>query len=171
MEYENPILITLNNTLHIKADNLEPVEVDSSCADELSDLVFKGTKWFIKGKTNDKYYLQKGVDISELSDRIEVRESKVVCEDCPYKTHPCAEGCSKVILTAFLLPEKEVKCDGTCADNECICDDLQECLEIVDKKSYSIEEIERAIDKLPFSQVLRNTIKVDVNNNLKTKTI
>ena len=39
--------------------------------------------------------------------------------------------------------------------------------EIVDKKSYTIEEIEKAIDKLPFSQVLRNTIKVDVNNNLK----
>ena len=39
--------------------------------------------------------------------------------------------------------------------------------EIVDKKSYTIEEIERAIDKLPFSQVLRNTIKVDVINNLK----
>lgn len=62
---------------------------------------------------------------------------------------------------------KENKCDGTCADNECICDDLQECLEIVDKKSYSIEEIERAIDKLPFSQVLRNAIKVDVTTEIQ----
>jgi hypothetical protein len=46
-------------------------------------------------------------------------------------------------------------------------ENLKECLEIVDKKSYTIDEIERAIDKLPFSQVLRNTIKVDVINNLK----
>ena len=176
MTYKNLTLITLNNTLHIKADNLEAVEVDSSCADELSDLVFKGTKWFIKGKTNDKYYLQKGVDISELSDRIFINRTwkplTDFCNDCGSGTHKnqCDNadiGCIHFTSKAFLLLEKEVKCDGTCADNECICDDLQECLEIVDKKSYTIEEIERAIDKLPFSQVLRNTIKVDVNNNLK----
>lgn len=58
---------------------------------------------------------------------------------------------------------KENKCDGTCADNECICDDLQECLEIVDKKSYSIEEIERAIDKSGGLTV----DKQEILNNLK----
>lgn len=34
-------------------------------------------------------------------------------------------------------------------------------------RTYTIEEIEKAIEELPFSQVLRNTIKVDVINNLK----
>jgi len=48
-----------------------------------------------------------------------------------------------------------------------VIDAMEEYFEIVDKKSYTIDEIERAIDKLPFSQVLRNTIKVDVKNNLK----
>ena len=63
---------------------------------------------------------------------------------------------------------KETKCDGTCADNECICDDLQECLEIVDKKSYTIEEIEKAIDDLGF---IYDNVKEAIINNLKTKTI
>ena len=63
---------------------------------------------------------------------------------------------------------KENKCDGTCADNECICDDLQECLEIVDKKSYTIEEIERAIDKHFEDSIYRTEhIKKSIINNLK----
>lgn len=52
-----------------------------------------------------------------------------------------------------------------------VIDAMEEYFETVDNKANSIEEIEWAIDKLPFSQVLRNTIKVDLNNNLKTKTI
>lgn len=178
MKYENLTLITLNSVLHIKADNLEAVEVDSSCIDELTKFSQKN---YI---SNSLGYLHKtwhddiliGINISELSDRIFIsRKWKPLtdfCNDCGSGTHKnqcdnADSGCIHFTSKAFLLLEKEVKCDGTCADNECICDDLQECLEIVDKKSYSIEEIEKAIDKLPFSQVLRNTIKVDVKNNLK----
>lgn len=73
MKYKNLTLITINNTIHIKADNLEPVEVDSSCVDYLTYLAFKDIKWYIHGITNPKYYLHKGINISELSDRIEVR--------------------------------------------------------------------------------------------------
>lgn len=152
MKYKNLTLITINNTLHIKADNLEPVEVDSSCADELSDLVFKGTKWFIKGKTNDKYYLQKGVDISELSDRIEVRKIYV------HKR----ESLNNFVYRAFLLPEKEDKCDGKCVPNECLCEwedmtkeqvKAEALPSITEKygksfeKSYTIEEIKETLRK------------------------
>lgn len=63
----------------------------------------------------------------------------------------------------YLLPKKENKCDGTCADNECICDELEELLDIVDKKSYTIEEIEKAIDDLGFIYDLKKAII----NNLK----
>ena len=58
---------------------------------------------------------------------------------------------------------KEDKCDGTCAPNECICDELQECLEIVDKKTYSIEQIEKAIDDLGF---IYDNVKEAIINNL-----
>jgi hypothetical protein len=134
MKLINPILQTINNTLHIKADNLEAVEVDSSCVDELSDLVFKDTKWFIKGKTNDKYYLSRGVEISELSDRIFIsRKWKPLtdfCNDCGSGTHKnqcdnADSGCIHFTSKAFLLPVKETKCDGTCADNECICAEVR----------------------------------------------
>ena len=146
MKYENLTLITLNNVLHIKADNLEAVEVDSSCVDELSDLVFKDTKWFIKGKTNDKYYLSRGVDISELSDSIEVRD---------FETYP-------ITKRAFLLPVKEIDDSlNVVLDNQ---KELELCLEIVDKKSYTIEEIERAIDDLGF---IYDNVKEAIINNLK----
>jgi len=147
MKYENLTLITLNNVLHIKADNLEAVEVDSSCVDELSDLVFKDTKWFIKGKTNDKYYLSRGVDISELSDSIEVRD---------FETYP-------ITKRAFLLPVKEIDDSlNVVLDNQ---KELELCLEIVDKKSYTIEEIERAIDMI-FTSEFGNRLKEAIINNL-----
>jgi hypothetical protein len=57
------------------------------------------------------------------------------------------------------------KCDGTCAPNECICDELQECLEIVDKKTYSIEQIEKAIDMI-FTSEFGNRLKEAIINNL-----
>jgi hypothetical protein len=208
MKLINPTLITLNNTLHIKADNLEAMEVDSSCVDELSDLVFKDTKWFIKGKTNDKYYLSRGVEISELSDRIFIsRKWKPLtdfCNDCGCGTHKnqcdnADSGCIHFTSKAFLLPEKEdnnvlipdfnsprnwtedyslengnytcfcMTCKNTfigykrrvmCKE----CNDLQECLEIVDKKSYTIEEIEKAIDDLGF---IYDNVKEAIINNLK----
>lgn len=63
MKLINPILLTLNNTLHIKADNLEPVEVDSSCVD--------GILLSIDHKI-PQFSLSEGINISELSDRIEL---------------------------------------------------------------------------------------------------
>ena len=62
---------------------------------------------------------------------------------------------------------KEDKCDGTCAPNECICDELPECLEIVDKKTYSIEQIEKAIDEVRSPNAYINFIKKSIINNLK----
>lgn len=171
MKYENLILITLNNTLHIKADNLEAVEVDSSYVDELTKFSQKN---YI---SNSLGYLHKtwhddiliGINISELSDRIEVRNIKINSKE------PLGIGYRHFkidVKRAFLLPVKENKCDGTCADNECICDDLQECLEIVDKKSYTIEEIERAIEEHFDKGIYRTEhIKQSIINNLKIKTI
>tara|TARA_R110000868_G_scaffold369101_1_gene632324 strand:+ start:386 stop:865 length:480 start_codon:yes stop_codon:yes gene_type:complete len=147
MKLINPILITLNNTLHIKADNLEAVEVDSSCEQELKHLALKDVNWFKQGTPIPQ----------ELSDRIEVREVFHMANNNSI-SRPVS------VFKAFLLPEKENKCDGTCADNECICDDLQECLEIVDKKYYTIEEIEKAIDDLGF---IYDNVKEAIINNLK----
>lgn len=139
MKLINPILLTLNNTLHIKADNLEPVEVDSSCVDELEEIIIK--KWSsdrITSLTFDNY-LKEGINISELSDRIQI----VRDVNCPV-------GSPK----AFLIPEKEDKCkcfrlgEGSkwqTYNCEIHNENLNECLEIVDKKSYTIEEIKEAL--------------------------
>lgn len=149
MKLINPILQTINNTLHIKADNLEPVEVDSSCVDDFRNIAH--VEWLNTecSLTFGEYLRRNKIDISELSDSIEVRD---------FETYP-------ITKRAFLLPVKEIDDSlNVVLDNQ---KELELCLEIADKKSYTIEEIEKAIDKLPFSQVLRNTIKVDVNNNLK----
>ena len=55
---------------------------------------------------------------------------------------------------------KENKCDGTCADNECICEDLPEGF----IQTYTIEEIERAIEDLGF---IYDNVKEAIINNLK----
>ena len=55
---------------------------------------------------------------------------------------------------------KENKCDGTCADNKCICNDLPEGF----IKTYTIEEIEKAIDDLGF---IYDNVKKAIINNLK----
>jgi len=96
MKLINPILITLHNTLHIKADNLEPVEVDSSCLDELSEIVYNKTKYQSKHPSIN-YYLLEGINISELSDMIEVRKIYV------HKR----ESLNNFVYRAFLLPEKD----------------------------------------------------------------
>lgn len=95
-KYQNLTLITLNNVLHIKADNLEPVEVDSSCKSQLLTLAFNVGKHTI----NTFYVLKEGqgINISELSDRIEVREIKVNAYN---------KSSTAFIKRAFLLPVKE----------------------------------------------------------------
>ena len=102
MTCKNLTLITLNNTLHIKADNLEPVEVDSSCIDNLIDDV-----WFEKRKTRlineipNAINLMEGINISELSDRIEVR-------NCTKYINTESYSVPVVCKRAFLLPVKEI---------------------------------------------------------------
>ena len=59
----------------------------------------------------------------------------------------------------------ENNCDGTCAPKECICDELQDCLEIVDKKTYSIEQIEKAIVKT-FPHEYGEKVSRKIINNL-----
>jgi HD superfamily phosphohydrolase len=152
MKLQNPILITLNNTLHIKADNLEPVEVDSSCKSQLLTLAFNVGKHTI----NTFYVLKEGqgINISELSDRIEVREIKVNAYN---------KSSTAFIKRAFLLPVKED-----------ITDSLKERKDIEDAyrkqfgiaKSYTIEEIEKAIDSLGKNWKMPK-IKEAIINNLK----
>ena len=132
MKYNNLILITLNNTLHIKADNLEPVEVDSS----LWDFLYHNPhtwNWNADLST---------INVDHLLDRIEVREIYI------HKR----ENLNNFVYRAFLLPEKE--------------DELSELLEIVDKKSYTIEEIESAIDEA-IEIWEHKHIKNIIINNLK----
>jgi hypothetical protein len=159
MKYENLILITLNNTLHIKADNLEAVEVDSSCVEQLELLVYPTQAY--------KSALPTGINISELSDRIEVRDKRLYRDD-----NGTFIGCK---LFAFLLPVKEDKCP------KCRTTDFKSCHSIfcpmrentnntdenthakISEKSYSIEEIEKAIDKSGGLTV----DKQEILNNLK----
>jgi len=152
-------LIQENNTLYIvEGENKYKVEEDS--ANELMVLYLKVTVFDnieYKRKTADR--LRQGIDITDIKHRIEIRSVRQIREDngtyVGTETH------------AFLLPEKEDKCDGTCAPNECICDELQDCLEIVDKKTYSIEQIEKAIDKSGGLTV----DKQEILNNLKNSKI
>ena len=217
MKLINPILLTLNNTLHIKADNLEPVEVDSSCVDELEEIIIK--KWSsdrITSLTFDNY-LKEGINISELSDRIEVRDTEIDVNERKelfHKMHPnktVADFAHKKgqttnsiqsqfhnifdeanvptnKLKAFLLPEKEDKCDGKCVPNECLCEwedmtkeqvKAEALPSITEKygksfeKSYTIEEIEKAINGVklvPHYDEILKIIKKQILNNLKKLT-
>ena len=78
-------LISVNNTLYIKADNLEPVEVDSSCTSEirkLSQIKYKKAFGARIGEIEYYYALQEqGISISELSDRIEVKPIQILVND------------------------------------------------------------------------------------------
>jgi len=151
-QYKNLTLITINNTLHIKADNLEPVQVDSSCVQEIHEKAFKnyddGTHQY-----NHKfwYHLKEGINISELSDRIEVREIRI--------SGATSESFC-VVKHAFLLPEKE--------DKELLEDLDKSIIEPYaqfkcNKRTYTIEEIEKALNKTNICHY----DKLEVLNNLK----
>lgn len=162
MKLQNPILITLNNVPHIKADNLEPVEVEQHSANEIYVLHLGCTFLDNVAKKNQiKRELKQGIPLpQELSDRIEVREERILLaksggykEGSEIKPATIIEGNPyKITYKAFLLPEKE--------------DELRELLEIVDKKSYTIEEIEKAIEE---SNVIgdKQYLKSEIINNLK----
>lgn len=104
------------------------------------------------------------VNIDFLADRIEVREERILlAKSGGYREGLMIEPATfidgkpyKVTYKAFLLLVKE--------DN---FPNIASALRKGINPMYTIEEIEKAIDELPFSQVLRNTIKVDVINNLK----
>ena len=207
-QYKNLTLISINNTLHIKADNLEPVEVDSSCVD--------GILLSIDHKI-PQFSLSEGINISELSDRIEVRDTEIDVNERKelfHKMHPnktVADFAHKKgqttnsiqsqfhnifdeanvptnKLKAFLLPEKEDKCDGKCVPNECLCEwedmtkeqvKAEALPSITEKygksfeKSYTIEEIEKAINGVklvPHYDEILKIIKKQILNNLKKLT-
>lgn len=146
MKLINPILLTLNNTLHIKADNLEPVEVDSSCVD--------GILLSIDHKI-PQFSLSEGINISELSDRIQI----VRDVNCPV-------GSPK----AFLIPEKEDK--ETIKTFTITQTELTGVL-INGVRYYPIEEIEKAINGVklvPHYDEILKIIKKQILNNLKKLT-
>ena len=146
MKLINPILLTLNNTLHIKADNLEPVEVDSSCVD--------GILLSIDHKI-PQFSLSEGINISELSDRIQI----VRDVNCPV-------GSPK----AFLIPEKEDK--ETIKTFKITQTELTGVL-INGVRYYPIEEIEKAINGVklvPHYDEILKIIKKQILNNLKKLT-
>jgi hypothetical protein len=60
---------------------------------------------------------------------------------------------------------KENKCNGTCASNECICEQTgkEENPILTAKTTYSIEQIEKAIDDLGF---IYDNVKEAIINNL-----
>lgn len=145
-QYKNLTLISINNTLHIKADNLEPVEVDSSCVD--------GILLSIDHKI-PQFSLSEGINISELSDRIQI----VRYVNCPV-------GSPK----AFLIPEKEDK--ETIKTFTITQTELTGVL-INGVRYYPIEEIEKAIDGVklvPHYDEILKIIKKQILNNLKKLT-
>ena len=151
MKYKNLTLITLNNTLHIKADNLEAVEFDLTSASaimvqNLGYTIFESKQH----KANILLKLEKGIPLpQELSDRIEVK-------------HHWLDSCGDK-QKAFLLPEKE---EGSTMVNgvpQWLTDPTKVKAEITFVKSYSIEEIEKAIDAIGFYFVT----KEEIINNLK----
>ena len=162
MKLINPILITLNNTLHIKADNLDKeIEVDSSCVDKLIDDV-----WLEKRKTRllneipNAINLMEGINISELSDRIEVNNTvlDIVDEKWVY------------VKRAFFLPVKEdnqIHNCPTCGSQVEIKGNTTMYYQPI--KSYTIDEIEKAIRKENDNcgQPLTDKSIDEIINNLK----
>lgn len=167
-------LIQENNTLYIvEGENKYKVEEDS--ANELMVLYLKVTVFDnieYKRKTADR--LRQGIDITDIKHRIEIRSVRQIREDngtyVGTETH------------AFLLPEKEDKCDGTCAPKECICEEVkrQELKEFGEKmflennRLYSIGDIEKAIEKTYItiqSPIFIERIKKAIIKNLKNSKI
>lgn len=157
MKLINPILITINSDIHIKANNLDPVRVDDSCVDKLiDDVLFEKRKTRLLNEIPNAINLLEGINISELADRIEVKDVKQIRED-----NGTSIGYSK---RAFLLPEKEDKlivgedmicpitkehCDDECCPVGAQCNmggkdvsESEQYIEISDPKYYTTEEAE-----------------------------
>jgi hypothetical protein len=202
MKLINPTLITLNNVPHIKADNLEPVEVDSSSINELLNYT-KKDRLGITGNLSSGWYIdiEKGIHISELSDRIEVREKRILlAKSGGYKEGLMVNPATfidgkpyKVTHKAFLLPAKEDKVSSKeiematkfwnnvdnsyskykigefeCRYPQCAC--TTKCTHYKNtntEKSYTIEEIEKAIDMSVLENYQIEILKREIINNLK----
>ena len=180
MKLTNPILITLNNVPHIKADNLEPVEVDSSCVKEFrryAYLKYSETMEADSFAEIDETIANKGVDISELSDRIEVREERILLaksggykEGSEIKPATIIEGNPyKITYKAFLLPVKEEGSTMVNGTPQWLTDPTKVKANITFEKSYTIEEIEKAIRKENDNcgQPLTDKSIDEIINNLK----
>lgn len=173
MKLTNPILITINNTLHIKADNLEAVEVDSSCEPELCLAVgFHAFNPTLKMQLLDTL-IERGIPLpQEIADRIEVRE---ITKWIEHETDPYPI----VFRRAFLLPVKEDN-GFTCSHPNCQCTAFcthykqPEIYPLTNtevtfntEKSYTIEEIEKAIDMSVLENYQIEILKREIINNLK----
>lgn len=161
MKLINPTLITINNTLHIKADNLEHVEVDSGSAYKI-DIIMRNKTTL--SANNYEYQLLKGIPLpQELSDRIEVR-------NCTKYINTESYSVPVVCKRAFLLPAKE---DNIHFDKE--QNKIYQFENANLSKLYTIEEIELAIDSAisiiniqkNFSTNNKMELKRKIINNLK----
>lgn len=168
MKLINPILITLNNVPHIKADNLEPVEIDITSY----HLFMNAATYLVNG--NEKHNnlserrdnaLIEGIPLpQELSDRIEVREERILlAKSGGYREGLMIEPATfidgkpyKVTYKAFLLLVKE--------DN---FPNIASALRKGINPMYTIEEIEKAIDEMLLPMSFKERLKIAVINNLK----
>ncbi len=176
MKLQNPILITLNNVPHIKADNLEPVEVEQHSANEIYVLHLGCTFLDNVAKKNQiKRELKQGIPLpQELSDRIEVREERILLaksggykEGSEIKPATIIEGNPyKITYKAFLLPVKEEGSTMVNGTPQWLTDPTKVKANITFEKSYTIEEIEKAIEE---SNVIgdKQYLKSEIINNLK----
>jgi hypothetical protein len=137
-------LIQIDNTLYI-VEGKKKYKVSEKSKKELTIIAHYiwGEK-VILCMHKFEYHLKQGVDITDIKHRIEIVKK--------YAQQQYSEV-EIEYYEAVLLPEKE--------------DELKELLEIVDKKTYSIEQIEKAIEEYFNSTIYRTEhIKKGIINNL-----
>jgi hypothetical protein len=146
-------LIQIDNTLYI-VEGENKYKVSDKSEKELKTLAFQ---LYVKQGGygyNTIFELESiGVNISEVKHRIEIREGTI---DLGPMEGKYGDG----EFEAVLSPEKEDKCDGTCAPNECICDELPEGF----IQTYSIEQIEKAF--APINEIIGDGVMKQLFNNL-----
>jgi len=146
-------LIQIDNTLYIvEGENKYKVSEES-----YSDLMTLAVKPFKEkhgsriGYIEYRESLQKGeVDITDIQHRIEIVKKYAQQQDSEVEIE---------YYEAFLLPEKEHKLITTYGGES-----------ILTQRTYSIEQIEKAIDEVRSPNAYINFIKKSIINNLKTKT-
>lgn len=133
-------------------------------------------------KNQIKRELKQGIPLpQELSDRIEVREE--ACDNC-INLHGGSNSpncCNNFKSVAFLLPVKEDKevFMFPCLNKEQCKEQCKTCESLSNNgfkesdKSYTIEEIEKAIEQIKCnsiqSRMYTDKLKEEIINNLKSK--